>query len=957
MGFRVLSQRGLEELEGTLWELEHEQTGARLIWLDRAEENKTFCVAFQTQPWDDTGVFHILEHSVLCGSERYPLKKPFVELMKTSLNTFLNAITFPDRTVYPISSRNQQDFLNLMRVYMDAVLHPLLLRNPEIFGQEGWHYELGADGDVSCQGVVFNEMKGVFSSPDAQLEYEINRRLFPDTCYRWVAGGDPEHIPELTYEQFKAAHARYYHPSNACFFLDGALELDTVLEILDKEYLSGYTRVTPPPPIPLQPPVDGGRVTIDYELSPREELAGHYRLGLGFVAGTFRDREQRTALQALCDVLCGDNEAPLKRRLLAQGLAQDVDITLCDGVLQPSLQLQVKNLDGCRLQEAQEAVREELARLAAGGLDHRRVRSTLDNLEFTLRERDPGWMPQGLALGFSVLESWLYHGDPAANLCVGTLFEKLREGCEKGYFEDLIQKILLDNPHRCCVILRPSQSLGAERARRQAARVRAVTDRWDDARWQAARQRQAETERWQNTPDSPEALAAMPVLRVDQIGGEPEPFATRRGRLHHIPVLLHPMPTHGITYLNLYFSLDQLDPASLSAVTFLCELLGALDTRTSTANQLPGKIRAHFGSLSFGVEVYGAAEDPGRCRVFLCACASMLDGKAEQATALLAELLRDTQLDHTEKIFEILRQRRSALAQRIAENGHGFAMTRAGAGFSADCAAWEYAGGIAYLNWLQEQEAKGCDAIPALVAALKTELERLITLEGLTVSVTGEGEASAEAITGVLAATLPAGGGGAGTTTGIIRPWGRRREGILLPTDVSFAAISGRFPHANRGTARVMKRIVSLDYLWNQVRVRGGAYGTGMLLPSTGLVNCYSYRDPNAGHSLDCYRRIPAFLERFDGDVQGAIVGAVAESDPLMMPRAKGKTADSFYWRGISQEMRCRIRQEILSTDREQIAAYGAELRQSLGQAGVCVLGPRDQLEACKAEFDEIFAL
>lgn len=956
MGFRVLSKRLLDELDATLWEMEHEQTGAKLIWLDRAEENKTFCIAFQTQPWNDTGVFHILEHSVLCGSERYPIKKPFVELMKTSLNTFLNAITFPDKTIYPISSRNNQDFLNLLRVYMDAVLHPLLRKKPEIFCQEGWHYEFDTAGNVSCKGVVLNEMKGVFSSPDAQLEYEISRRLFPDTCYRWVAGGDPEHIPELTYEQFAAAHEKFYHPSNARIFLDGALDLNAVLEILNKEYLSEYTRNTPAPPIPMQAPVDGGTVTIDYELSPQEELAGHCRLGLGFAAGTFRDREQLTALQALCDVLCGDSEAPLKRRLLAAGLAQDVRMLLCDGVQQPSLILEVRNLDESRLEETADVVCGELARLADGGLDRQRVLATLNNMEFSMRERDAGWMPQGVALGRTVLESWLYGGDPAANLCVGTLFETLRRACSEGYFEGLIGTILLRNPHRCRVILRPSHSLGEERARREDLRIHAVTDRWDRAQREDARRRQVQTEKWQNTADVPEALASMPVLRMDQIAVQPELIPTRTACLHGIPVLLHPLPTHGITYLNLYFSLDELDGEALSAASFLCELLGALDTGTSGAVQLPGKIRSTFGSLNFGIEAFGAADDPGRCRIFLRASASMLDGKAEQAALLLTELLRDTKLDDTDKIFEILRQRRTALAQWILENGHGYAMTRAGAGFSTECAAYEYTGGIAYLNWLKEQEAKGCGGIPGLTAAVQTLMRCVFSLARLTVSVTAEGENTANRIAGILAEQIPA-GSWTSPEACAIRPWGRRREGIILPAEVSFAAMSGLFPAANCGAARVMKRIVSLDYLWNVIRVQGGAYGTGALLQSTGIMSCYSYRDPDARRTLACYGQIPGFLEHFVGDVQGTLIGAMAESDPLMTPRVKGRTADSFYWKGISSEMLCRIRREIMSTTDADITAYGTIMRDVVRSGGTCVLGPRSQLEACEAELDNIFAL
>lgn len=956
MGFQVLSKRPLDELEATLWEMEHEQTGAKLIWLDRAEENKTFCIGFQTQPWDDTGVFHILEHSVLCGSQRYPVKEPFVQLMKTSLNTFLNAITFPDKTIYPVSSRNDQDFLNLLRVYMDAVLHPMLLQRPEIFCQEGWHYEMDEAGGIQCKGVVLNEMKGVFSSPDALLEYEVNRCLFPDTCYRWVAGGDPEHIPELTYEQFKQAHQRWYHPSNAYIFLDGALDLDTVLDILDREYLADYTRAAPPPPIAVQPPVDGGEVTVDYEVGPGEELAGRYRLGLGFAVGTFREREKLTALQALCDVLCGDNEAPLKRRLLADGLAQDVQMTLNDGVLQPSVVLEVRNVEEGRLEEAAAAVRDELEKLTERGLDQARLLATLDNLEFSMRERDAGWMPQGLALGRMALESWLYGGDPAAKLCVGTLFETLRSNCREGYFQQLIRQVLLENPHRCCVILRPSHSLGARRAAQEAERIRAAEAQWDDSQREAVRHLQEQTERWQRTPDSTEAQRKMPLLHLEQIASQPEQVLTREERLHGLPVLIHPLPTHGITYLNLYFSADDLEGTYLCAAAFLSELLGSLDTKSSKAAQLPSKIRSRFGSLRFGMEAYGAADDLTRCRTFLCASASALNHKVGEGVQLLAELLRETQLDNTGKIFEILRQRRGALAQQIGENGSSYAVTRAGAGFSAECAVQEYTSGIAYLQWLKEQEANGVEGIPALAKMLQELAQRIFSSARLTLSVSTDQENTAEQAADVLARQLPA-GGALPPEQGTVRPWGRRREGIILPADISFAAVSGPFADANRGSARVMKRILALDYLWNEVRVQGGAYGAGGVLRSTGLMSCFSYRDPSAADTLARFQRMPEFLRGVAGPVEGNIVGAVAESDPLLMPRGKGKNADTYYWKNISFEELCRMRQEMLTTTGDQVSAYGDAVEDMVRRGGVCVLGPKGQLEACREQLDVIFAL
>ena len=955
MGFTLISRRPLEELDAVLWELRHDGTGARLVWLDRAEENKTFCIGFPTRPWDNTGVFHILEHSVLCGSGRYPVREPFVELMKTSLSTFLNAITFPDKTLYPVSSRSEQDLHNLMRVYLDAVFHPLLLQTPQIFAQEGWHYEVDAHRNVTCKGVVFNEMKGAFSSPDTLLEYEMNRRLFPDTCYRWVAGGDPEHIPDLTWEAFAAAHRKWYHPSQALIVLDGALDLDGALKILDEEFLSAYDRRPPLPPLAMQAPVDGGTAVLDYGLSAREPLEGRCWLGLGFVAGTFRDREDLAALQALCDVLCGDNEAPLRRRLLDSGLAEDVTMRLDDGIQQPTLLVTVKNCSRDRLAEVEALLQSELQRLVREGLDHRRVQATLDNLEFSLRERQGGWMPQGLLLATQIYASWLYGGDPAANLPVEPLLRQLRRDCDEGRFEQRIRRVLLENPHRCRVILRPSHTLGAERAGREAGRIRAVTDAWDEADWARARAEQERIEAWQTTPDAPEALASIPRLRPGAIDPRPEPLPTREETLAGLPVLCHPLPTHGITYLNLYFAAEDLTGEELSQAAFLCELLGALETDDTPAALLPQRLRACFGSLQNRVEAYGDTEDYARCRVFFCMSASLLNDKAAMGADLLCELLQKTRMDGREKLWEILRQRRAELAQGIARNGSAYAVTRAGAAFRTECAVQEYAGGIAFLQWLEAREAEGPDALPALAARLRGLTARLFTRARLTVSVTSDGD-TAGTVAGRLAAALPAGEGPCPAPCAVTWP-APAREGFVLPADVAFAAMSGPFPDANRGDARVMKRVVSLDCLWNAVRVRGGAYGTGMALRNNGLAGFSSYRDPNAARTLGCFRQIPDFLREYAGDVEGAVLGAIGESAPLLTPRDKGKTADARHWKHLTDEALYRTRQEMLATTTRDVAGYAARMRQLTAGSAVCVLGPRSQLEACGSELDTILSL
>lgn len=955
-GFVVKAEWPVEELAATLWEMEHEKTGAKLIWLDRSEENKTFGIAFQTQPWDDTGVFHILEHSVLCGSEKYPVKEPFVELLKTSLKTFLNAFTFPDKTLYPVCSRNDQDFLNLIRVYMDAVLHPQIYNKPEIFYQEGWHYELSEDGEATYKGVVFNEMKGAYASPDELSISEINRRLFPDVCYRYNAGGDPRHIPDLTYEQFRAAHQKFYHPSNSYIFLDGAMNIDRVLGVLDGDFLSAYDRIPTPGPLPMQQPVDGGTTEILYELGPQEDLRGRARIANGYVVCTFQEQDDLIALRAIADALCGDNDAPLKRRLLGDGLARDVLFYVYDGIQQPCVILEAKDVVEEKLEEATTAIREELEKAVREGLDHGRIRAMLDNQEFYMRQREYRY-PQGLMFCFSVLELWLYGGNPAAALIVGDRFDRLREKCDAGYFEELLDRVVLQNPHRCQVIMRPSHTIGQEKQEKERARLRAAKEKWSDTETAAVRARQARIETWQGTPDTPEALATIPMLRLDQIPAEPEALPLEETEAHGIPILRHDLPASGITYFNLYFAIDDLTEEQLTKASFLCKLLGSLDTANYDLASLKRETRSLFGNLQFNVTAFGQPESPERCRTFLMVSASVLDSKAEKAMALLTEILTKTKLNDKEKVFDLLCQQRSMLLEQVAMSGNLYGRIRVSARLAATGVASETTAGITFLQWLGDLERSFPEKFPALSEDLADLAASVFTRARLTLSVTGTGETPMQTAAKLLADQLPT---GSFIQPGdpVLQPWPHKNEGFVLPVDVSFAIMGGLFPDAAKGSAKVMAHTADLSYLWNAVRVQGGAYGVGMALPDTGYVGFSSFRDPSAQRTLGCYRETANFLENAqDLDLTGFIIGTVASADPLLTPRTKGLTADQHYWQHITHADLARQRREMLETKAADFVSLATELRAACASASICVLGSQRQIDACAGELDTVAVL
>ncbi len=949
-GFIVIRTQPLEELDAVMYHMRHERTALELVWLKRAEENRTFGIAFPTLPEDDTGVFHILEHSVLCGSERYPVKEPFVELMKTSMNTFLNAMTFPDKTYYPISSRNPKDFLNLMRVYLDAVFKPLIYSRSEIFRQEGWHYELDSDGEASRKGVVYNEMRGAFADADELEENALMRALFPDTPYRFVSGGDPELIPELTYEQFLESHRRFYSPSNAYVYLDGDVDIDTVLSVLDDEYLSAAEPGERVPVPPLQQPVKAARQRVEFELSADEDEHSRYRLAWGRVVGEITDREKMTAMQVLCTVLCGSNQSPLTREVLASGLGEAVSMMLWDGCAQPFVKLEVRNVAEDALERVEELLRSTLGRIADDGLDRRELDAAMANLEFQMRERDFGYYPQGLGLSFSVLDSWLRGGEPEAMLEVGGLFDTLRRKMDEGWFEELIRTVLLENEHGCEVVMAPSHTVGAERRALDEKELERISLAWSEAERERVVSEQASLEAWHASEDSPEALATLPRLELSDVGADPEVYSTREDSLAGVPLLRHEVPVAGITYVSLYFDITGLTGEETAGVNFLGELFGKVDTAKHTAQELSSLLQLYCGSMSFSVDVY--ERTTGEYAAKLTARVSALESKIDKALSLLGEVLTESKLGNEREITDILRQRRTGMLQQLVNNGHVSALGRVASQFAAGSAANEWANGYDYYNWLKQRTAEPDFA--ALSASLSALAGRVIDRAGLTASVTG---APSEAVDVALAALLGALPEGEAVSGVGVAPRGVRREGIEIPSDVGYAAmgaLSGEFD----GHWQLAGRVVSLEYLWNAVRVQGGAYGTGMVTRINGFDGCYSYRDPSAAKTLGIYAKAAEFLRGFaesGAPLDGLITGAISANEPLLTPRAKGEEADELYFRGITYEMRAARRRQMLESTCKDLTAVADKLEGLLGNAGVCVLAPRAELERCG--LDEICSL
>ncbi len=949
-GFTVRYAQELPEVKGTLYRMEYDKNGADLVWLDRADDNKTFCIAFKTIPQDDTGVFHILEHSVLNGSEKYPVKEPFVELLKSSLQTFLNAMTYPDKTVYPVCSRNDQDFLNLMDVYLDAVLHPLAATDPHGYRQEGWHYELDSpDGELTCNGVVYNEMKGAYADPDTLVGTGLYRQLFPDNCYGYESGGHPDHVPELTYENYLASYHRFYHPSNSRIFLDGEMDLDAVLGKLD-DYLKDFDRIDPDADIPMQPPVAPAERTEFYEIGPDEDESDKTLLSAGWVFGDWSEREKVYAADVLADALCGSNEAPLKKALLEAGLCQDVSMSAASGIQQNLVDLLVRNTSPDKKDQVWETVRRVLEEQAAG-LDHDRLHALLNRQEFSVREKDFGSAPRGLIYALNALDAWLYGGDPALPLRDGELFASLREKVDQGWFETFLREVFLDNPHQAKLCLVPSKTVGEEKRQAERARLAAVKAGWSQGEIDQVMDEFKALRARQERPDSPEELATLPKLALSDIPAECRPLPHWSGELEGRPLLHQDVDTDGILYLDLHFDVSDLPLDELTRLPLLGVLLGQLATEKYGVLELQSRIESGLGRFAVAPGNYAEAGQTGTTTPLITVSAALLEHRKEDARELLAEVLRHTKFDSAQ-VYNLLRQTRIGREQAVLGRGDMFAALHGSAAWSAKGSVDDALQGVAQLRWLQRAEKDFETAGAALCGELAALCEKLFVRERVTVSLTGQMDK--DWLREVLS-DLPAGGMGA---PAVYLPGGNQAEGYSISADIGFAARCGSLTALGErptGTALVASQFITLDYLWNEVRVKGGAYGTGLRVRDDGDVLFTSYRDPRCGRSLETFTGAGAALRAFcdSGEAPDKyIISTISNLEPVVTPRMEGMRAAAMHFTGRTQADRQRQRDEVLGTTVDSLRAFSGTLDRACETASVCVVGGQEALDGCGEKLD-----
>ena len=986
--YEVIQEKELPDLKSQGVLLRHKKTGARVLLMENNDENKVFAIGFRTPPSDSTGVPHIMEHSVLCGSREFPVKDPFVELIKGSLNTFLNAMTYPDKTVYPVASCNDKDFQNLMHVYMDAVFYPNIYQHDKIFRQEGWSYKLDApDGELTLSGVVYNEMKGAFSSPEGVPDRVILNSLFPDTSYANESGGDPEVIPELTYQQFLEFHRKYYHPSNSYIYLYGDMNMEEKLRWLDEKYLSDFDKIEVDSAIKYQEPFSEMKEIVqEYSIASDENEADNTYLSYNKVIGTSLDEKVYLAFQILDYALLSAPGAPLKKALLDAGIGKDIMGSYDNGICQPIFSVISKNANMEQKEEFIRVIEGTLADIAKNGVDKKALRAGLNYHEFRFREADFGNYPRGLMYGLQMLDSWLYDEErPFIHMEAIPTFEFLKSQVETGYFEELIRKYLLDNTHGTIVIIRPDRGRTARMDREMAEKLKAYKESLSAREIEELIRSTKELEEYQEEESSPEDLAKIPVLKREDISRETAPIYNEEMDVDGVKLVHHNVDTNGIGYATLMFDLSGIREELLPYVGILQSVLGIIDTTNYEYGELFNEINVHTGGISTSLELYA---DVTKVKEKEFRATFEMKGKAlypkmDVLFAMMREILMESKLDDEKRLKEILAMLRSRLQMSFLSSGHTTAALRALSYTSPIAKFKDDTDGIGFYEVVKAIEEDFEGHKKELIRNLKLIAKKIFRADNLMISYTSseEGLAPMKAAFGVVRNGLNDIGAADGNSDAdkaghdvqtvredmpedaCIIHCTKRNEGFKTSSKVQYVARVGNFIDGGAdytGALQILKVILSYDYLWQNVRVKGGAYGCMSNFNRIGEGYFISYRDPNLEKTIEVYEGVVDYLENFDvddRDMNKFIIGTISNIDRPMTPAAKGSRSMNLYMNHVSEEMIRREREEILDADQSNIRALAKVVRAVLDAELLCVIGSEEKIREQGALFMEVKTL
>lgn len=962
--YTVVEKRELKEVKGTGYVLSHNKTKARVMVVCNDDGNKVFTIGFRTPPADDTGVPHIMEHSVLCGSKNFPAKDPFVELCKGSLNTFLNAMTYSDKTVYPVASMNKKDFHNLMHVYMDAVFYPNIYSRKEILMQEGWHYELDQDtNELKYNGVVYNEMKGVFSSAEQQLYRLIEKSLHESTAYGFESGGDPDFITDLTYEAFLDFHRKYYHPSNSYIYLYGDMDAVAELEFIDKEYLSNYEYLKVDSELTDEPAFDAPKNYDEYySIADAETEDDNTYLTYNVVVGHSDDIKLSLSMDVLEHMLLTAPGAPLKKALIDAEIGKDVFSSYDDGIKQPTFSIIAKNANASDKDKFNMVIENTLNKLVSEGLNRTSLQASLNYFEFKHKEANFGRHPKGLMMGLNAFSTWLYDDNKALDLFeLNWVYDELKNELDTGYFEGLIKTYILDNNHKSFVTLMPRKGMLEEKSKAEQDKLNAYKASISDEELQNIVDTAEHLKEYQSEPSTKEELLTIPLLEISDIEKNARKLNNQFTEIEMVKVVSHNIFTNGISYINLDFDITDMDIKKYPYVGLLTEIFKYVDTENYEYNQLANEINLHTGGIGFSTSVLSKKEKD-KYRVSFVVNAKMLDEKVNKAFELIDEILFTSRIDSKKRLREIIAEVKYGLKNELVDSGHLTAANRALSYVSPIGLVKEYLEGIEYYKILDKLDKDFDNEYDKLVFDLKDVLGEILWRGGLIVNYTSDKdpknmlEKSISDLSKKLSTRLSY------DAAEVIKP-NKYNEGFKTASQVQYVATAGNYRDAGleyTGALGVLSSIFSYDYLWLNVRVKGGAYGCMCAFARSGNSYFTSYRDPNLMETYDIYMNAAKYVAEFDADERDMtkyVIGAISKLDVPLTPVAEGNFSFASYIIGLTDEDLQKDRDEVLSTDVETIRGLAPYVEATINNELICAVGGESKLEASKDKFKQVLSV
>ena len=960
--YEILDEHRVEDVQSDGFILRHKKSGARIAILSNNDDNKVFYIGFRTPPEDETGVPHIIEHTTLCGSKKFPVKDPFIELAKGSLNTFLNAMTYPDKTVYPVASCNDQDFKNLMDVYLDAVFNPNITKYEEIFKQEGWHYELtGRDDELKINGVVYNEMKGAYSSPDEVLSSQIYRSLFPDNTYSKDSGGNPEYIPKLTYEAYLDFYHKYYHPSNSYIYLYGDMDVVERLEWLDKEYLSLYDYKKVNSEINKQPAFDEIKnVETQYSITMDDSQENKTYLSYNRVVGDSLDEMLYQAFDVLDYALVSSPGAPVKQALIDAGIGDDVYGSYDAGILQPVFSFVAKNANASQADEFESIIENTLKEVVKTGINKEALLAGINSSEFKFREADFGQFPKGLLFGLNCLDSWLFDDmKPFIHLeCLGT-FAKLRKAVDTDYFEKLIQEYLLDNTHGSSVTVKPKRGLGNEREEALAKELSDYKASLSDEEIKKLIEDTEHLKKYQEEPSSDEDLRKLPMLTRADMKKNAMPFSNIEDELLDVKVVRHDIESNGIDYISFLFDAGDFAQSELGYLGFFTNALGLVSTEKYSYTDLANATNIYTGGISTGTASHPDIKDRNNFVFKFEVKLKVLEKNLDKALELMEQMLLSSDFTDTKRLSELVAQIKARLQANLSSSGHLVAAMRSMSSFSRYALYQDELKGIAFYRSICRIEKELSESPKSVSDKLAAIAKKLFARNRMLISFTGNNEAYGNAkpsLEKVISGfdKMSAVGNQAEVH------FNTAKEAFIDASQIQYVAKTGDFiceGYEYTGALRLLRIILSYDYLWINVRVKGGAYGCMNTFLRSGESYFVSYRDPNLSDTLDVYDRIPEYIKSFspdERDMTKYIIGTFSALDTPMNPEAKGSRSLSAYLEGITYEQIQKERNEILNAQPEDIRRLADLVEAVLKKDSICVIGNENMIKESAGLFENV---